>query len=62
MLTLETLLDRYQLELNIRKTQYIADTNGQLVYKGELIQRTQHYKYLGKIIEESLTHSQHITN
>ena len=26
--TLETLLDRYQLELNIRKTQYIASYNG----------------------------------
>ena len=26
--TLEALLDRYQLELNIRKTQYIASYNG----------------------------------
>ena len=60
--TLETLLNRYQLELNIRKTQYIADCNGQLSYKGELLQRTQHYKYLGKIIEVGLTHSNHIAN
>ena len=37
LLTLETLLDRYQLELNIRKTQYIASYDGQLNYKGELI-------------------------
>ena len=26
--TLEILLNRFQLELNIRKTQYIANTNG----------------------------------
>ena len=37
LLTLETLLDRYQLELNIRKTQYIASYDGQLSYKGEMI-------------------------
>ena len=62
LLTLETLLNRYQLELNIRKTQFIASYNGQLSYKGEPIQRTQHYKYLGKIIDVDLTHSKHIAN
>ena len=60
--TLEILLDRFCLELNIRKTQYIANINGQLNYRGEQIQRTQQYKYLGKIIEQELTHGKHIAN
>ena len=62
LLILETLLDRYQVELKIRKTQFIANYNGQLSYKGEPIQRTQHYKYLGKIIDVDLTHGTHVAN
>ena len=32
--TLEIMLNRYKLELNIRKTQYIANIDGILLYQG----------------------------
>ena len=34
MNTLETILGRYRLELNINKTQYIANYDGNITYQG----------------------------
>ena len=62
MNTLEAVLERYKLELNINKTQFIANYDGNLTYQGNQITRTQKYKYLGKLIEQGLTHGQHMTN
>ena len=60
MNTLETVLRRYSLQLNINKTQYIANQAGRILYEGNEIERTNKYKYLGKIIEEDLSHKEHI--
>ena len=51
MYTLEMILRRYGMELNINKTQYIANYSGRITYQGNEIERTTKYKYLGKIIE-----------
>ena len=51
MYTLETILRRYGMELNIGKTQYISNYEGRITYQGNEIERTLKYKYLGKIIE-----------
>ena len=57
MYTLESILRRYGLQLNINKTQYIANYPGMITYAGNEIERTNKYKYLGKIIEQELTHN-----
>ena len=38
--TLETVLGRYRLELNLNKTQYIANYDGHLFYQGNQVIRT----------------------
>ena len=60
MHTLEQVLRRYSLELNIDKTKYIASNVGRISYQGREIERVDEYKYLGKIIQQSLTHESHL--
>ena len=50
MFTLEAVLKRYSLELNVNKTKYIASNEGRITYQGTDIERVREYKYLGKII------------
>ena len=50
MHTLEQVLRRYSLELNIDKTKYIASNVGRITYQGRDIERVDKYKYLGKVI------------
>ena len=59
---LELLLSRLRLELNVRKTQFMSNYEGNLTYQGNNLIRTDRYKYLGKIIEQELNHSVHIEN
>ena len=50
MYTLESVLRRYSLELNVDKTKFIASNMGRITYQGRDIERVDEYKYLGKII------------
>ena len=50
MSTLEAVLRRYSLELNVNKTKYIASMEGRITYRGADIEQVREYKYLGKII------------
>ena len=59
---LELLLSRLRLELNVRKTQFMSNYEGNLTYQGNNLIRTDRYKYLGKIIEQELNHNAHIEN
>ena len=61
MLTLETALRRYSLELNINKTKYMASTEGRLTYQDAEIEQVKEHKYLGKIIQQNLQHDSHLT-
>ena len=50
MYTLESVLRRYSLELNVDKTKFIASNMGRITYQGREIERVKEYKYLGKVI------------
>ena len=50
MYTLESVLGRYSLELNVDKTKFIASNEGRVTYQGREIERVSEYKYLGKVI------------
>ena len=54
------MLRRYSLELNTDKTKFIASNEGQITYQGREIERVLEYKYLGKVIQQNLTHESHL--
>ena len=56
MLTLETALRRYSLELNINKTKYITSSIGRITYQDNDLEQVKEYKYLGKIMQQNLQH------
>ena len=59
---LAELLERYQMELNTDKTEFMTKLEGNLWYHNKKLKKVEQYKYLGKIIQNNLQHDVHLEN
>ena len=58
---LESMLNRFGMELNTEKTEYMTQLTGELWYSGKNLKKVNSYKYLGKIIQNDLQHDEHLS-